>query len=197
MVAGRLSGMQARDVTELIDLLAAGAPVKYLLFWAHQPRRDGLTGAECLSQWWPAEFMLDGSSFRTAEHYMMWKKAMLFEDSATAERIASAEDPGEVKALGRLVHGFDEEMWDEQRYDIVVAANTAKFGQHERLREFLLSTEERVLVEASPVDRIWGIGMNSDDPRAADPREWRGLNLLGFALMAARDALRAGSAARR
>ncbi|NKY53389.1 NADAR family protein [Nocardia vermiculata] len=187
--------MQPRTVTELIDLLDAGARVQYLPFWGHQPRSDGFVGAECLSQWWPAEFTLDDVSFRTAEHYMMWKKAMLFEDSAAAERIVAAETPGEAKSLGRIVCGFDEKVWDERRYAIVVAANTAKFGQHERLRDFLVNTGERVLVEASPVDRIWGIGMTVDDPRAESPREWEGLNLLGFALMTARDRLRTAARA--
>ena len=91
------------------------------------------------------------------------------------------------------MRAFDEATWVAHRYDIVLAGTLAKFGQHDDLRAYLLGTGERVLVEASPVDRVWGVGLAADDPRAEDPTRWRGLNLLGFALMAARDALRADS----
>ncbi|MCX4099195.1 NADAR family protein [Nocardia sp. alder85J] len=181
--------MRARSVTELIDVLAAGEPVKYLRFWGHQPQRDGSIGAGCLSQWWPADFTVDGRVFRTAEHYMMWNKAMVFEDRAVAEQVLQAGHPHAAKALGRSIAGFDEARWEAVRYEIVVAGNIAKFGQHEELRRFLVNTGDRVLVEASPVDRIWGIGLAPDDPRAEDPATWQGLNLLGFALMDARVAL--------
>jgi ribA/ribD-fused uncharacterized protein len=164
---------------------------KYLCFWGHQPQRDGSIGAGCLSQWWPVSFTVDGLTFASAEHYMMWRKAKLFGDDETAERILGAATPGEAKSLGRRVRGFDETEWEARRYEIVVAGSLAKFGRHEDLRAFLLGTGDRVLVEASPVDRIWGIGLAADDPRAEDPARWRGLNLLGFALMEARAALRA------
>jgi ribA/ribD-fused uncharacterized protein len=95
--------------------------------------------------------------------------------------------------LGRQVRGFDEEAWTAARYDIVVAGSVAKFGQHEDLRAFLLATGERVLVEASPLDRVWGIGLAADDERASSPDRWVGLNLLGFALMDAREKLRAAA----
>ncbi|WP_040837007.1 NADAR family protein [Nocardia brevicatena] len=183
--------MRARSVTELIDVLANGERVKYLLFWGHRPRRDGTIGAGRLSQWWPAEFTVDGVSFRTAEHYMMWRKAMLFGDLEVAEQVRAAAHPGEAKSLGRRISGFDESLWEAHRYEIVVAGNIAKFGRHEELRHFLVHTADRVLAEASPVDRIWGIGLTAEDPRAEDPTRWQGLNLLGFALMEARAVLRA------
>ena len=85
--------------------------------------------------------------------------------------------------------GYDDARWVAHRFDAVVRGNQAKFSQAKRLREFLAATAPRVLVEASPVDAIWGIGMAADDPRATDPRQWAGLNLLGFALMAVRDRL--------
>ncbi|MFG1893391.1 NADAR family protein [Micromonospora zamorensis] len=91
----------------------------------------------------------------------------------------------------------DEQVWEQHRFDIVVAGAVAKFGQHEELREFLLGTGERVLVEASPVDRVWGIGMAVQHPHAVDPIQWRGMNLLGFALMQARTTLRAQAGTRR
>jgi ribA/ribD-fused uncharacterized protein len=179
------------SVRNVADLAAARARgrVKFLFFWGHQPERDGRVGAGCLSQWWPAPFTVDGRRFATAEHYMMWRKATLFGDDAMAERILAAPHPHAAKAFGARVAAFDQETWDRQRVPIVVAGNLAKFGQHQALRTFLLGTGRRVLVEASPVDRIWGIGLTRDDPAATDPARWRGLNLLGFALMRVRETL--------
>jgi ribA/ribD-fused uncharacterized protein len=166
--------------------------VKYLFFWGHQPNPDGSVGTGCLSQWWPAPFTVDGRVYRTAEHYMMWRKAVLFDDHDAAGRILAASHPGAAKKLGRGVRNFDESTWDGARFDIVVAGSVAKFGQHADLRAFLLATGKRVLVEASPLDRVWGIGLPATDPRAQDPSTWRGLNLLGSALMQARVTLRSG-----
>jgi len=178
--------------SDLVRLAATGAKVKYLHFWGHQPQRDGSIGAGCLSQWWPAPFVVDGRTYATAEHWMMWSKAILFDDAEIAEKVLEPSHPRQAKALGRQVRGFDQQTWDDNRYAIVVAGSVAKFGQHDDLRAHLLGTGKRVLVEASPVDRIWGIGLAVDDPGAADPARWRGLNLLGFALMEAREVLRAG-----
>jgi ribA/ribD-fused uncharacterized protein len=177
---------------EVVAAVEAGRRVKYLHFWGHRAERDGSVGAGCLSQWWPAPFTVDGRTYATAEHWMMWAKAMLFGDTGMATQILAAGHPHRAKSLGRQVRGFDEATWLARRYGIVVAGSTAKFGQHDELARYLLGTGDRVLVEASPVDRIWGIGLAADDPRAADPGRWRGENLLGFALMAAREALRAG-----
>ena len=95
-----------------------------------------------------------------------------------------------MKALGRGVRGFEEPIWRQNRSSIVIEGNYAKFSQSAALREFLVGTKHRVLVEASPVDKIWGIGLGADDPHAENPLEWRGLNLLGFALMDVRERLR-------
>lgn len=178
------------SVADLAAAVTAGRRVKFVFFWRHHPERDGSVGAGCLSQWWPSSFTVDGVRFATAEHYMMWRKATLFGDQSVAEQVIEAAHPHAAKKLGRRVSGFDEQAWVEHRYGIVVAGNLAKFGQHPHLRAFLLGTGERILVEASPVDRVWGIGLAGDDPAAADPARWRGLNLLGFALMAVRDRLR-------
>ncbi|WP_424533197.1 NADAR family protein [Sphaerisporangium viridialbum] len=180
-----------RSVAEAVTAERHGTRLRYLLFWGHHPPRDGGVGAGCLSQWWEIAFTDDGHVFRSAEHYMMAHKAWLFGDGGTAASILAAGHPGEAKKLGREVRGFDEAVWDEHRYQIVVRGNIAKFGQHAELGDFLLGTGARVLVEASPVDRVWGIGLAADDERAASPAAWQGLNLLGFALMDARDALRA------
>jgi len=114
---------------------------------------------------------------------MMFRKAQLFHDDETAERILKAGSPAAVKALGRAIRGFQEPLWREHRVSIVVDGNQAKFSQSAPLADFLRGTKKRVLVEASPVDKIWGIGLAADDPHADSPRAWRGLNLLGFALM--------------
>ncbi|MGK5518890.1 NADAR family protein [Micromonospora sp. URMC 107] len=184
--------MSPRSVAELVAAVRAGEKIRYLHFWGHRPQRDGSVGPGCLSQWWPAPFGDGERTYATAEHWMMWHKAMLFGDTAVAERVLAAGHPHRAKALGRQVRGFDQATWEARRHDIVVAGSVAKFGQHDDLRAFLLGTGERVLVEASPVDPVWGIGLAADDPRADDPARWQGANLLGFALMAARDALRAG-----
>lgn len=177
------------SVDELTAAVESGRAVKYLFFWGHRPQRDGSTGSGCLSQWWPAPFTLDGTRFATAEHYMMWRKATLFGDGELAEQVLAVAHPSQAKALGRQVRGFEQHTWERNRFGIVVAGSVAKFDQHQPLREFLLGTGERVLVEASPVDRVWGIGLPASDERAADPAAWRGLNLLGFALMRARQIL--------
>ncbi|MEU6712144.1 NADAR family protein [Nonomuraea sp. NPDC046802] len=177
-------------VEEAIEAESSGQTLKYLYFWGHQPSRDGSVGPGCLSQWWPVPFTEDGHTFASAEHYMMAHKAWLFGDEESAGKILAAGHPGEAKKLGRTVRAYDEATWEARRFDIVVRGNVAKFGQHADLRTFLLGTGRRVLVEASPQDRVWGIGLTASDERAASPTTWRGLNLLGFALMAARDLLR-------
>jgi ribA/ribD-fused uncharacterized protein len=169
--------------------LESGQRPKYLFFWGHQRSKSGAITATCFSQWWVAPFVIDGVTYATAEHWMMAQKARLFGDEATFQRIIAAKTPAEAKSLGRQVRGFDEAKWNAQRMEIVVRGNREKFTQHPELREFLLNTNNRVLVEASPVDRIWGIGLAADDERAANPHHWDGLNLLGFALMAVRDML--------
>ncbi|PZG14758.1 NADAR family protein [Nonomuraea aridisoli] len=178
-------------VDEAIAAERSGRRLKYLFFWGHQPARDGGVGPGCLSQWWPVTFTEDGRTYASAEHYMMAHKAWLFGDEESAAGILAAGHPGEAKELGRAVRGFDQATWERHRFDIVVRGNVAKFGQHPPLRDFLLGTANRVLVEASPRDRVWGIGLTAADERAASPATWQGLNLLGFALMAARATLRA------
>ncbi len=176
-------------VDEAVAAERSGRRLKYLYFWGHQPARDGSVGPGCLSQWWPVTFTEDGHTFASAEHYMMAHKSWLFGDEATAAAILAAGHPGEAKKLGRGVRDFDEAVWEERRFDIVVRGNAAKFGQNPSLAGYLLGTAGRVLVEASPLDRVWGIGLAADDERAAAPSAWKGLNLLGFALMVARTIL--------
>jgi ribA/ribD-fused uncharacterized protein len=168
---------------------ARKAKLKFLFFWGHRPTKDGKLSSSCFSQWWPAPFMVHGRRYPTAEHWMMTQKALLFKDEQVAEHIGAAMSPKQAKELGRKVTGFDDATWNGARYRIVLDGCLAKFGQDENLREYLRQTEGKVLVEASPVDRIWGIGLAADDPQANNPLLWRGLNLLGFALMETRDLL--------
>lgn len=171
----------------------SGEAFTYLHFWGHRPRADGQMSSSCFSQWFDAPFTIDRQRYPTAEHFMMAEKARLFGDEAALAKVLAAETPGTAKSQGRKVKGFDEAVWLEHRFDIVVRANRAKFEQNAAMRKFLLGTGERVLVEASPVDAIWGIGMAAGDDRANDPLQWQGLNLLGFALMQVRAELHAAS----
>ena len=181
-----------RSVEDLLRALNAGLKPKYLCFWGHQPERDGSVGKGSLSQWFAADFTVDGDRYASAEHFMMAEKARLFGDEEARAAILSARSPASAKQLWRSVRNFDERRWSDERFEIVVRGNAAKFGQSPSMREFLLRTGNKVLVEASPSDRIWGIGITAQDGFALQPQKWRGLNLLGFALMAAREQLRTG-----
>jgi len=122
--------------THIEETFNKGKRLKYLFFWGHSPNKDGSIGKSCFSQWWSSNFIVDGITYKTAEHWMMAEKARLFKDA-----------------------------------------------------EYLLSTKQRIIVEASPRDRIWGIGMGQHNEKAENPNLWRGQNLLGFALMEVRDEL--------
>ena len=135
------------------------------------------------SQWFACSFTNDGVTFNCAEQFMMHGKALLFGDADAATKILAAAHPRQHKALGRKVKGFDDAVWKRERLNIVKAGSRAKFTQNAELLAQLLATKGTVLVEASPYDRIWGIGLAADDPHVENPLEWRGLNLLGFALM--------------
>jgi ribA/ribD-fused uncharacterized protein len=175
----------ARLLEDLRSRFNAGERLRYLCFWSHRPRRDQID-ASCLSQWFASPFVVDGQRYPTAEHFMMAEKATLFGDLTTRGAVLGTSDPGTAKSLGRQVRGFEEGAWTEHRFDIVLRANEAKFAQHPELGRYLQRTGERILVEASPFDRVWGVGLARDDARILDPNQWLGLNLLGFALMRVR-----------
>ena len=176
--------MQNRQ--QLITAINQGFTPKYLFFWGHTPSPTGEITKSCLSQWYESAFVLDGVNYPTAEHYMMASKAKLFNDHESLANILASQTPAEAKKLGRAVKNFDGEIWQRHAFDIVVQANIAKFSQNPELKAFLQTTGERILVEASPLDTIWGIGLGQDNPKAQDPQTWHGENLLGFALMQAR-----------
>lgn len=174
----------------LLDKVGQEERVKYLFFWGHQPSNDGSIQATCFSQWWVGHpFEEDGIVYATTEHYMMAGKAKLFNDQEHWEQIIACETAAEAKKLGRQVRNFEGATWEAHRCAIVTQGNQLKFGQHEALKTFLLNTKDRVIVEASPRDRIWGIGLGKNSENAQHPATWRGKNLLGFCLMEVRDLL--------
>ncbi len=177
------------NTDQLIEKIESGERIKYVFFWGHRVRPDGQLTSSCFSQWWLDDFKVNEIVYKSAEHWMMARKAELFEDQEMLDKIIFAKTPAEAKALGRKVRNFEATKWDEQKYQIVLDGNIHKFSQNPNLKEYLLQTNTRVLVEASPVDRIWGIGLAKDNRDVYDPTKWRGENLLGFALMEVRDHL--------
>jgi hypothetical protein len=177
-------------IESIISSFEKGKRDKFLFFWGHQKSKNGTITASCFSQWWSSTFVVDRVIYKTAEHWMMAQKALLFQDEECYNRILLASSPPEAKAIGRQVGRFDEKIWIDKREEIVIKGNLEKFKQNNELKDFLINTKDKVLVEASPVDKIWGIGLASDNPKSQNPKQWRGLNLLGFALMEVRDKLK-------
>ena len=165
----------------------AGEKMKFVFFWKPTPAADGHICESCLGQWWESRFQMDGVEYTCAEQFMMAEKARLFGDQEMLDKIMVTSYPREMKAYGRAVKGFDKDLWDSSCYEIVKRGNQAKFSQNPELLRFLTGTGTRILVEASPRDRIWGIGMGRSNPDAENPLKWKGTNLLGFALTEVRD----------
>jgi ribA/ribD-fused uncharacterized protein len=167
----------------------SGIEPNFFFFWGHTPKQEGVTDKSCLSQWFPQPFEVDEVMYATAEHWMMAGKAKLFNDAEALSKILATPKPGTAKAIGREVRNFDDKVWKQHAYDIVVEGSYHKFSQNESLKNFLLRTGNKIIVEASPRDCIWGIGLSQSSEKAMSPSTWRGTNLLGFALMEARDRL--------
>lgn len=141
-----------------------------------------------LSQWHIVDFYVEGINFSCAEQYMMAKKALLFDDITSYTKIMNARHPREMQLLGRQVKFYKQDVWDKFKYEIVYNGNYARFSQSDDQYDLLMSTKGK-LVEASPVDRVWGIGLAKDDPLIKDEKNWKGQNLLGQILTAVRDRL--------
>lgn len=142
------------------------------------------------SQWYPSIFRIDGKEYNTAEQYMMAMKADYFNDEGAYKEIMKTNDPSEQKAIGRTVNNFNKEAWDAVSRGYVYNGNIAKFSQNEELKEMLLATQDRELVEASPYDKIWGVGLGVDNPLIEDKTNWKGKNWLGETLMKVRKDLK-------
>lgn len=149
-----------------------------VLFWGDE-----------FSQWYDHEMVIDGITYNTAEQYMMASKARHFKDEETLAKILATGEPSRQKALGRQVKNFSVEEWSKVSRDYVRVANLAKFSDPV-LKKVLLDTGDREIVEASPYDKIWGIGLGVNDPRSLDKSQWQGLNWLGEVLMQVRKELR-------
>lgn len=172
------------DKHTLVNMLEKGQKIKFIGFWGHYGTRG------CYSQWSPHSFVEDGITYKTAEHYMMAQKAKLFNDMESFNLAINCPDPKSVKALGRGVKNFDASLWDKHKRDIVYRGNLLKFSQNEDIKKKLIGTGECVMVETSPYDKIWGIGIGPNDTRVVNPDQWKGENLLGFILMEVRNELR-------
>lgn len=142
-----------------------------------------------LSNWFHSNFSMNGINFTSMEQYMMYKKAVCFNDNEIAEQILATQDVARIKELGRSVSGYNESVWNGVRQIIVYDGLLAKFSQNDSLREQLLDTKDAILAECAVKDRIWGIGLSMNDPQRINPEKWKGQNLLGFALMMVRDKL--------
>lgn len=176
--------MSCYNLSSLIKNIENGSQMKYLFFWDQKNPETA-----CFSQWYPSLFIIDGIWYANAEQYMMAAKARLFKDEEALQKILASTSPREMKSIGRSIKKFDQQVWEQNREQIVYDANMAKFSQNEELKKKLLDTKDKILVEASPVDFIWGIGLHETNPDAYDPRKWQGLNLLGFTLMRIRASL--------
>lgn len=152
---------------------------KYVFFW----------GSE-LSNWYSAFFTYKNHNFANSEQAFMWEKAVTFKDNESADMILHTPSPMSNKQLGRKVKNFDAKVWSEVSYQIMVDVNMAKFSQNPRLAKLLLSTENKTIVEASPDDCIWGIGLYWSNNDCLDESKWKGTNWLGKALMDVREKLR-------
>ena len=150
---------------------------KHVCFWNEWP-----------SNWHPVEFDVEVNGvkchFYNTEQYFMYMKAIVFGDEEIAKQILEVSDPKKVKALGRKVQNYDEAVWNEKRYQVMLKANVAKFSQNEDLKQLLLSPEYEGhgFVEASPYDKVWGVRMFESNPDIDDETKWKGLNLLGKVL---------------
>jgi ribA/ribD-fused uncharacterized protein len=150
---------------------------EFYFFWKHE-----------FGQWTKREIVdLLGRRYNCCEQYMMFHKALLLGDFEVATVIMSEQDPKEQQALGRKARGYRQDVWEANRIRIVYEGNMLKFTQHQDLRKRLLDTFPRLLVEASPSDCVWGVGLSEDNPLILNPRNWRGMNLLGAVLTCVRD----------
>jgi len=174
----------------LINKFEEGHTLKFIYFWGNTNKLNDAIDKSCLSQWFESSFMIGGIIYKTAEHWMMAQKALLFNDKVIFDEIIACQKPAQAKELGRKVIGYDEQTWNDHKVKIIKAGNIHKFNQNTGLANYLINTADRILVEASPVDTIWGIGLSQNDDDITNIYAWRGENLLGFALMEVRDFLK-------
>ena len=134
------------------------------------------------SQWSAHSFVHDNITYKTAEHFMMYKKAILMRDFNTAQKILTSSGPAEAKKLGRQISPFSPTRWNNQKQEVVHTGNMLKFSQNADIWRMLCATKGKKMVEAAGNDKVWGCGLVYSDPRIHDPKNWTGKNLLGNAL---------------
>ena len=154
---------------------------KFTFFWGNESP---------FSNWHKSDFVYKGIKFCTSEQAMMWEKALLFGDREIAEEILKTRNAKVQKELGRAVKGYVDAEWNAVREQIVFNILVNKFIQNESMLAHLLRTGDTIIVEASPYDKVWGIGLGENDPRAHDPAQWQGTNLLGKVLTELRETLK-------
>lgn len=178
----------------------------YVLFWGHKKKDLADINESCFSQWFPSVVPVSPEDFpgfdlhiwgngkpdqvETAEHFMMLAKCYVHNDYISFVEVLRSSSPEVVKKIGRGIRNYNDELWTGERYNWVLKGNIKKFKNNPTMKDFLLSTEDKVLVEASPFDKVWGIGLGQDDPDARNPSKWKGQNLLGKVLMETREILR-------
>lgn len=181
-------GMSGLDRQALIERLHGGDEFEYVIFYRERDKWG------CLSQFYRAPLTIDGIRYSTAEHFYMAEKARTFGDDEALAKILVAGPPKKAKNIAKNIIGFDRDQWykDDHARRVAVRGNVAKFSdpENKEIRDILMSTGDAVLVEGAPFDYKWGIGIRWDDERASKPEEWEGDNLLGFALMDARQRIR-------
>lgn len=143
-----------------------------------------------LSNWYPSHFSVDDNKFTSMEQYMMYKKAVIFNDEKIANEILSITDVAEIKRLGRMVSGYNDGIWNGLRQIIIYEGLIEKFIQNDTLREKLLETQDAILAECAVKDCIWGIGLSMRDDNRFEMSKWRGQNLLGYSLMMVREKIK-------
>ena len=152
---------------------------QYYFFWKSK-----------LSNWHMCNFVMNGVTYNCGEQAMMAEKAILFNDKDTLFQIMTTSHPKTIQALGRQIKNFSQEVWDKNKYRIMVDLSYARFSQNQYLKDLLLDTGDKILVEASPIDKIWGIGLDGNEAKITPDTEWKGQNLLGKALTEVRNRLK-------
>lgn len=142
------------------------------------------------SNWYACKYESDGESYNCSEQQFIAAKAKLFNDLSALKVIMGTDDPSVQKRAGRLVENYNNDEWEKVRYQAMLEAVQAKFFQNKKLGKILLNTKNKTIVEASPIDTIWGVGIDASNPDILDETKWKGQNLLGKALMEVRDLLR-------
>ncbi len=177
------------DIKWIQEKFDRGDNIEFQFFWGHTNKETSVINKSCLSQWFESPFVVENVTYLTAEHWMMAQKAKLFGDWKSHEKIIQSINAAKAKELGRCVLGYDEIIWNNTKFDIVKTGNIHKFNQNRVLGSFLIDTHDKVLVETSPSDVVWGIGLSENEPGCDNIYSWRGQNLLGFVLMEVRDFL--------